>query len=178
MIPLVIACSSTFEERIMVRRTIPVSLPLQKGELIGNQLVLYPTETVAGQDLLAVSTFGPFRPGVNSGDARALGGEPAARALSNGREKVTFRTPTGEVTVEFRVLESPDVKSEYWALLARPTGGYREGMINPAVTAAIRAAGNPSIVTLMTGDGHRPALHLYVRDGHVWQAEWLAPAER
>jgi hypothetical protein len=154
-------------------RTLHVTPPIKKAELTNGHLVLYPEPGSRLEQLVDLRVFGALRPGMTPSDARRAAGVPSEAGTTQGREFLKYKSPFGDATIAFRIDESPDVKSQYWTLRARPADGSLANVFRPAVNEVVQAAGKPEVVSIMAPTRLQPLVHAYLHEDRVDELEWF-----
>jgi len=161
------SCSSGHYEEVAAKP------PLEKITLREGRVVLYPLRASSQSDLIDLSIFDGFKPGMNFADARRLVGPPAASERNQWGPYYVYNRAGGRVVIALEDRRSGDASFKAWRLYGYPSDKKLSSMLSPSVLDQLEGRLPERVdLVLMSSEHERPALGVTLEDDNIKELTW------
>ena len=154
------------------RRTVPGSPPVAELEFHKHWITVRPVPGTPLADLVDLSLFGAFRPGMMFDDANASSGPPSNIRTEKHNTYYEYRIPSGRVEIGREEYSTGGGIGTEWALYAYPDDRTVDAVLIPQIAKYVDPNSSRTGIQIVFGSG-RLSLFVDVRGRRVDHLIWF-----
>jgi hypothetical protein len=143
-----------------------------KVQIWGNNLTVYPAAENDASDLVDLTIFGSFRPGVTFSQARELKGDPDESSSDHYGPYVVYHRGEDRIQIGHEEHRSGPDAYRTWTLTAYPYKKSVHQLLDPGIARYVNPKAEKCEIIIMNS-GNEPAADVDVKNSMVESITWI-----